>query len=115
MDKKTIEDIINHIENITDELCNIHFKSNSFPECTSIEEMKLYRKISEKLYSSLQEYCNIVIKTDFEYMFNDLQEDKLNKIFRRISELFALSMGFITSAKKYCRDNNIFDLMIYNS
>lgn len=48
-------------------------------------------------------------------MFNDLQEDKLNKIFRRISELFALSMGFITSAKKYCRDNNIFDLMIYNS
>ena len=103
LDKKTVEDIINHIENITDELCNIHFKSNSFPECTNIEEMKLYRKISEKLYSS------------FEYMFNDLQEDKLNKIFRRISELFALSMGFITSAKKYCRDNNIFDLMIYNS
>ena len=115
LDKKTVEDIINHIENITDELCNIHFKSNSFPECTSIEEMKLYSKISEKLYSSLQEYCNIVIKTDFEYMFNDLQEDKLNKIFCRISELFALSMGFITSAKKYCRDNNIFDLMIYNS
>ena len=27
-DKKTIEDIINHIENITDELCNIHFKYN---------------------------------------------------------------------------------------
>ena len=86
LDKKTVEDIINHIENIT-----------------------------EKLYSSLQEYCNIVIKTDFEYMFNDLQADKLNIISRRISELFALSMGFITSAKKYCRDNNIFDLMIYNS
>ena len=24
LDKKTVEDIINHIENITDELCNIH-------------------------------------------------------------------------------------------
>ena len=31
------------------------------------------------MYSSLQEYCNIVIKTDFEYMFNDLQEEFLEQ------------------------------------
>lgn len=107
LDKKTVEDIINHIENITDELCNIHFKSNSFPECTSIEEMKLYRKISEKLYSSLQEYCNIVIKTDFEYMFNDLQEDKLNKIFAAFLNCLRCLWDLLL------RQKNIVEIIIY--
>ena len=58
LDKKTVEDIINHIENITDELCNIHFKSNSFPECTSIEEMNYIEKY---LKNCIVHYKNIVI------------------------------------------------------
>ncbi len=40
-------------------------------------------------------------------MFNDLQEDKLNKIFRRISELFALSMDLLLGKK------NIVEIIIY--
>ena len=114
LDNQELENLVKYIDIVTTELYKIYTCSNPFPPCKTIEDMKLYKQLAKDLYTSLQAYCDIISKTGFESMFHDLHEEEKENTFRRISELAALSTGFMCAAKKYCIDNNIFDLMVYN-